>query len=176
MDQPGNTVQVAGCVDPEEDCSFWIRLQSAWIFFRVVAGLVPLRAALFCSCGSGKWQIRPLPSRLALRQLWTCMRISFLLMAYDRVLYSYGIMKIADNPYSITLGVPALTDEGIIIAVFAILMTAGVRRSETLPDLISFATPTCGSPLHRCAGVSKLSLPAAAQPRAAPLPLPSLRQ
>ena len=147
LDQPGNTVQVAGCVDPEEDCSFWIRLQSAWIFFRVVAGLVPLRAALFCSCGSGKWQIRPLPSRLALRQLWTCMRISFLLMAYDRVLYSYGIMKIADNPYSITLGVPALT-EGIIIAVFAILMTAGVRRSETLPDLISFATPTCGSPLQ----------------------------
>jgi hypothetical protein len=147
LDQPGNTVQVAGCVDPEEDCSFWIRLQSAWIFFRVVAGLVPLRAALFCSCGSGKWQIRPLPSRLALRQLWACMRISFLLMAYDRVLYSYGIMKIADNPYSITLGVPALT-EGIIIAVFAILMTAGVRRSETLPDLISFATPTCGSPLQ----------------------------
>ena len=66
------------------------------------------------------------------------MRISFLLMAYDRVLYSYGIMKVPDNPYTSTLGVAALT-EGIIIAVFAILMTAGVRRSETLPDLIPFA-------------------------------------
>ena len=128
-------------MDQNEDCSFWVRLQTAWIVFRVVAGLVPLRAALFCSCGSGKWQIRPLPSRLALRQLWTCMRISFLLMAYDRVLYSYAFMKVADNPYTSTVGVPALT-EGIIIAVFAILMTAGVRRSETLPDLIPFATHT----------------------------------
>ena len=152
LEKPGNTVRLAGCVDPNEDCSFWIRLQTAWIVFRVVAGLVPLRAALFCSCGSGKWQIRPLPSRLALRQLWTCMRISFLLMAYDRVLYFYGITKIgADNPYTVTLGVPALT-EGIIIAVFAILMTAGVRRSETLPDLISFAThirlSSPGAPAH----------------------------
>ncbi len=147
-----------------------VDLTTAVIVFRVVVGLVPLRAALFCSCGSGKWRVHPLPSRLALRLIWMCMRISFSLFAFSQV-FVYAVWatdkESATAAYRTNMGFPHLIT-GIINAAFAVFLTAGVRHCKPTSSVASSAhNPEFPC---RCAGASKLTLPAAAPPRAAPPP------